>query len=231
MTESMSTILSVRGTARVDVPPDMATLGCLLEAVDDTPPAALNTASRRLDALRAALAELGGAARTASSQREPLTWLARAATTHDEYDHMHDGRRTGRTVAVVRLVLEVRDFTLLQRVGEVLAVQSGVTLEHVSWSADDDNAGWPRVRADAIKAAISRGSDYAAALGGRLQRLDHLADQGLLAAGDQDHARVASLAAMSFGKGGGDMPSLDPEPIELTAVIEARFAASLPALG
>ena len=101
-----------------------------------------------------------------------------------------------------------------------------------SWIASRvewDNPAWPDVRAAAIRAAVRKGHDYAAALGGKLYQVEHIADVGLLGSGDDVHYESASLRMASAGGMGGDesdAPSLDPVPQELAATIEARFSAT-----
>lgn len=136
-------------------------------------------------------------------------------------------------VAGLQATAACRELDSLAAVVEALAVIDGVSFGGVTWLVDHDNAGWRLVRADAIAAALAKGSDYATALGGTVRSVEHVADQGLLS--DGDHAGphdVVSLAARASA-GGGDrpVPRLDPEPQELRAVIEARLVAEVPALG
>ncbi|MCW2495004.1 SIMPL domain-containing protein [Jatrophihabitans sp.] len=100
----------------------------------------------------------------------------------------------------------------------------------MSWHVDPDNPAWADVRAAAIAAAIEKGHDYAAALRGTLLRVEQVADTGLLG-GSEPPGRMRALAAgasrgssESFGPGA---PSLDPEPQEVSAVIEARLIAAI----
>ena len=84
------------------------------------------------------------------------------------------------------------------------------------------------MRADAIQAAIAKGRDYAAALGGTLRSVEHIADAGLLGGDASQFAFTGSRAVARAASRGGeepDAPSLDPVPQELAAVIEARFTA------
>ena len=128
------------------------------------------------------------------------------------------------------LHLTVRDFDLLDPVSDRLAQHELFNIHGVNWSVDDDNAGWPLVRAEAIQAAIRQGRDYAAALGCTLAGIEHVADAGLLGGegggpGGRIYATALGAAARSSGVGGGG-PSLDPVPQELSATIEARFRAT-----
>jgi uncharacterized protein YggE len=111
----------------------------------------------------------------------------------------------------------------------VLAAGEAVAVLGVSWHVDWDNPAWPLVRADAVQAAIGKGRDYAAALGGTLRSVEHIADAGLLGGGGSSQfgftgSRVLARAA-SRGAAEPDAPSLDPVPQELAAVIEARLTA------
>jgi uncharacterized protein YggE len=101
-----------------------------------------------------------------------------------------------------------------------------LTVHEVSWHADWDNPGWRQVRAAAIAAAIAKGRDYAAALGGRLAAVGHIADPGLIGGDGQHWAATAGRALALASPDTQGLPSLDPVPQELTAVIEARFTAA-----
>ena len=133
--------------------------------------------------------------------------------------------------ATVAVVIAVRAFDTLEALGAVLATHEALNVREVSWHVDWDNPAWPEVRAAAIQAAIRKGHDYAAALGGSLHNVEHIADAGLLGgSGDGGSFRSAGRALMArsaSGDGGeSDAPSLDPVPQELAATIEARFTAA-----
>lgn len=224
MTESATAVLSVRGTATLEVEPDCATIDCGIRMIERDKQDALAGAARHLDSVRSELERLGGVARTSRAQRVPLSWLARTFSTRDEYSE--NGKRpTGRIIAATNLTIEIRDFALMERVGSALAADPATQINGVNWSADDDNAGWQQVRAAAIAAAIQQGRDYAAALGGALLRIDQVADAGLLDGGRPQHFYRA--AAMSGRWEEDAPPSLDPQPIELSTSIDVRLLASV----
>jgi hypothetical protein len=130
----------------------------------------------------------------------------------------------------VALHLVVRAFDLLDRLGGVLATHEAFSVHHVAWDVDPDNPTWPQVRAAAIRAAIDKGRDYAAALGGSLNRVEHIADVGLLGGEGITYGRASlALARSSAESAGGipETPSLDPVPQELIAIIDARFIANV----
>ena len=231
MSEATGLLLSVRGEARRMVAPDQAQVDVTVEVSRGSKAEAARVAAAGLDGLTADLAALGGVTLEAGTGHRPLTWSAQSMTTYAERAHDQDTGQyqpTGQVTAEVAVVVAVRSFELLDAIGAVLAGRETVTVQRVSWHVDWDNPAWPLVRADAIQAAISKGRDYAAALGGTLRSVEHIADAGLLG-GDTSQwrftgGRVTAQAA-SRGAAGPDAPSLDPVPQELAAIIEARFTA------
>jgi uncharacterized protein YggE len=231
MSDPTGPFLSVRGDARQTVAPDYVTLAGTIEISRGSKAAALRAAAGSLDRIIADLTALGGVALGAETERRPLTWSAQSATTHAERDHNEQTGRyeaTGQVTATVAVLITVRGFGLLDTLGAVLAAHETLSVHGVGWEVDWDNPAWPVVRAAAIQAAIRKGRDYAAALGGSLHSVEHIADAGLLGGGDSTQYRFTSGArAMSTGGSRDqDTPSLDPVPQELTATIEARFTAT-----
>jgi uncharacterized protein YggE len=225
-------LLSVRGEARQMVSPDYAMVAAAIQATRGSKAEAVRAAAAGLDGLTADLAAHGGVALDAGTGRRPLTWSAQSATTQEEHAHDNQTGRfepTGRVTAVVAVMIAVRAFGLLDTLGAVLAAHEAVSVHQVTWDVDWDNPGWHDVRAAAIQAAIQKGRDYAAALGGALRSVQHIADAGLLGGGNAQHqfTGVRGMAALSPGPAGGEpgAPSLDPVPQELTAIIEARLTA------
>jgi hypothetical protein len=232
--ETITALLSVRGEARVTVAPDFVVLNGVLRATQDTKAEALEVAAAGLNQLTTDLGSLGGVPLTVGSQRRPLSWSAYSATTEAEHEHDEQTGRyapTGRIIASVALHLVVRAFELLDRLGGVLANHEAFRVHHVAWDVDPDNPSWPEVRAAAIRAAIDKGGDYATALGGSLNRVEHIADVGLLGGDGITHGRASFAQARSLivDSAGGmpETPSLDPVPQELIAIIDARFIANV----
>jgi uncharacterized protein len=230
MSERDGVLVSVRGEARRTVPPDSAVIAGTIAATRGSTAEAARAAAAALDSLTADLAALGGVALGMETSRRPLTWSAHSAATRQE--HAHDKRTgqyepTGQVTGTVDLHIEVRDFGLLARLGSQLSTHEAFRMHEVSWHVDWDNPGWHDVRAAAIQAAISKGRDYATALGGQLISIEQIADPGLIGGGEQWVSSSGRSARLSAGLGGdaGGTPSLDPVPQELTALIEARFHA------
>jgi uncharacterized protein YggE len=235
--EPNTPVLSVRGEARQTVAPDSVFLPGALTVTARSKPDALRAAAAALESLTADLRSLGGAPLRPETERNPLTWSAFSASTHAEGNH--DPRTgsyelTGRVTATVAVITTIRDFALLDRLSALLARHESLAIHHAGWNVDADNPAWPEVRAAAINSAIRKGRDYAAALGGSLLEVLHIADVGLLGgeSGDAGMRRMGGSAyfpAAAMATAGGpapDAPSLDPVPQELTATIEARFTTA-----
>jgi uncharacterized protein YggE len=233
MSETGTALLSVRGEARATVAPDFGILNGVLRATQDTKPEALEVAAAGVSQLTSELGSLGGVPLTVGSERRPLTWSVYSTTTEVEHEHDEQTGRygpTGRIIASVAVHLVVRAFDLLDRLGGVLATQEAFSVHYVAWDVDPDNPTWPQVRAAAIRAAIDKGRDYAAALGGSLNRVEHIADVGLLGGEGTTYAHAGVALARSSAGGMPETPSVDPVPQELIAIIDARFLANVAAL-
>jgi len=231
--DSTGVLISVRGEARRVVPPDYGTLSAVIEVTQEEKAEAVRLAGATLERLTVDLVALGGVALEAGTERHPLTWSTQSVATireqaHNEATGYHEP--TGRMTALVDLLFTVRAFDRLDQLGEILIGYDTVRVRHIEWAVDWDNPAWPDVRATAIAAAVAKGRDYAAALGGSLLAVEHIADAGLLGGSDGGFRGTASAAGGRASRGGGRggegaLPSLDPVPQELTAIIEARLRA------
>lgn len=227
-------LLSVRGEAARTVTPDVAYLIGSVEVGERSKEKALAAAAAAQRALVTDLASLEGVPLTAETERSPLTWAAYSATSRQESTYnQRTGRAeaTGRVVATVRLRIAVRELGRLQDLSAALAGHPAFHLQYVSWSVDDDNPQWKEVRHDAIQAALRKARDYAESLDASLVRIEQVADAGLLAAPARPEHGVAALRApAAASRPADDVPSLDPVPQDISAVIEARVRTSVATL-
>lgn len=119
-------VLSVRAEARTTVEPDSVTLSCSLAVSRDSKVRALAGVAGALADLTAHLSGLGAIPLTRTTIRAPLTWSAQSARTEPQRaldEQTGAWLPTGLTTATVSLVVEVRAFDLLDRLGQVLAAQ------------------------------------------------------------------------------------------------------------
>lgn len=220
-------MLSVRGEAQRTTAPDQACVFSTVSATSGSKSSAAAEMHAALSSILTDLAALGGEVLTAASTRAVLTWSIQSMQTHEEHDHDRvTGAHgpTGRHESSASLLVNVRNFSLVEGVAAALGGRDSVAIHSVSWSVDQDNAEWAVVRADAIHAALLKGQDYATALGGTVIRVDHVADAGLLGGDGSTGVFRHQNFALASGSSGEDT-SLDPVPQVLSATIEARFTA------
>ncbi len=231
MNEPSTAVLSVRGEASRLVPPDSGLFHAAITCVRPTKADALTAAGAAVTALTAELAAIGGRVRT--PERSPLSWAVDATSTRPEMDYERKARTptgTGRTYATVALRIQLRDFDRIDDVAAILEGIDELDVRGVSWDVDADNPAWPEVRADAIRAAVTKGRDYAAALGGALVRVEQIADAGLLGSSGSRLFSGTPFAQSGWREQSApqeDRPSLDPQPQELAATVEARLLATV----
>ena len=227
MNDAGSALLSVRAEARQLVAPDYAVVDGMIEHTAGSKTETVRLAALSVDSLTTDLAALGGVPFEESAPRRPLTWSVHSSSTHEErYHDRETGRpeRTGQVTATVALRVTVRDLDMMDAVSGVLAAHPGLNVHAVTWHVDWDNPAWPQVRAAAIHAAIGKARDYAAALGGALHHIEHVADAGLLGGDAVAYQPLHMTArAMSASAAGPGTPTLNPVPQELIATIDARF--------
>jgi uncharacterized protein YggE len=234
MNDVGSVLLSVRAEARQLVAADYAVMEGMIEHTAGSKAEAVRSVASTVNRLTAELDALGGVPFDQSAQRRPLTWSAHSSSTHEERYHDKETRRvepTGQVTATVTLRVTVRDLDMLDALSAVLAAHQNLNVHSVTWHVDWDNPVWPQVRAAAIRTAIAKARDYAAALGGTLQQVEHVADAGLLggdAAGYDSRKAPQTARAMSMNPGTGEpgTPALNPVPLELIATIDARVRST-----
>lgn len=220
MTETAGpTRLSVRADAQRDVAPDLAHLSASVSVVAESSAAARDGATSALARLTGTLAELGGAVRTVENPGAPLTWTVRGIRSW-----AGKARSGPRFRANAAVGIEVREFALVAAAATAIERDDDIRIDSIRWRVDDDNPGWALVRADAIRAALRKGQDYADALGGAVQSVEHVADAGLL--GDRDSSGRKSVVSLGLMSQSGEALVLDPVPQTISAVIEARFLAT-----
>jgi len=231
MNDAGSALLSVRAEARQLVAPDYAVVDGLIEHTAGSKVEAMRLAASSVDRLTTDLAALGGVPFEEDAKRRRLTWSAYSSATREErYHDKQTGllQRTGQVTATVALRVTLRDLDTLAAVSAVLAAHQSLNVQAVTWHVDWDNPAWPQVRAAAIRAAAGKARDYAAALGGTVHHVEHVADAGLLGGGDAVAYQPARMVAraMSASAEALGTPELNPVPQELIATIEARFRAA-----
>ncbi|WP_040165086.1 SIMPL domain-containing protein [Microbacterium gorillae] len=131
--------------------------------------------------------------------------------------------------AVISTRSEWTDFSALSEWIGSVSEREGITVDGVSWRLSEatDKEQEAAVAQHAVAVAVARAQAYADALGlGTVQALE-VADAGLLGdtkGGSSDE--MPRMAMMAGGHGGNDSLALEPQPIRVSATVEARFRAS-----
>src|SRR5213594_4358426 len=89
------------------------------------------------------------------------------------------GRLTGQVVAHAFSTVRVRDLPLLEGIESIVADTATARRQSIRWHVDSDNSAWQQVREEAIRQAVEQARHYAAALGGAITAVEHVADLGL----------------------------------------------------
>lgn len=115
----VTTLISVRGDAELEVDPDSVTVTVTIPAHSESTAArALPNVSRTVAKLTDELVGLGGRVRAAGQDRAPLSWTQSQINCVPEVSHnQRKGRyeNTGRFTARTSIPVEVRQFELLER--------------------------------------------------------------------------------------------------------------------
>jgi uncharacterized protein YggE len=220
MTEP-TTVLTVRGEAHVVIPPDEAEICCVVRSVPTDRFRSVTDVRAKLAKVTSLLHKWGAVPRTPETLRGDLTSLVCGLVVQEDRDD-RTGQQTGRYRATTTIRVFARTFGGIETLITALSALDGVEIVSVRWSVDRDHPGWARARTEAARAAIRSAHDYARVLGGALLSVEQLADAGLM---DQFEPQERVMAARSAVAEAGF--SLDPEPQQLSAVVEARFTATV----
>ncbi|MEU6203686.1 SIMPL domain-containing protein [Micromonospora musae] len=208
-------VVTVRGEAYREVPPELARFAVTVTARDRDREATLTRLAERAAAVRVRLDGEGAAI----DRRETGELRVRPETR----------RGTERVVAwhgSVTTTVTVSDFTALGELMLRVAELDQVEIAGPWWSLRPDSPTYREVRHAAIADALARGREYAEALSARVTALVELADTGV------ERPMMARMAYAGGPEGGGGPElDLDPQPQSVQAAVQARFAISEPVLG
>lgn len=210
--------VTVRGTARRDVEPDRVRLTLSLSAEAERADDALAELTRRSRVLDRVLEEAAG---DVLRRRPSSVWVG------PSYDRR--GQQRGQQ-ATASVDVEVRAGGAPGELVARAVAEPRARVSSMQWAVDDDNPAHAEVRAAAVVDARARAEVYARAAGMRLGVLDWVAEPGL-GARNRDPAeaehRVAAVAHRAAGpesaEDGRSVLDLSPEPVPLTAAVEARY--------
>ena len=206
-------VVSVRGEAFREVPPEIARFSVTVAARDRDRRRTLARLGERAGAVRALVETYGSAV-----ERQETG----ALRVHPELKR--SGERVAAYQGSVTTTVTVSDFTVLAELMLRLADQDQTTVTGPWWQLRPDSPIHREARREAVGAAVARAREYAEALGARLTGLIEIADTGL--------AGPTAMTRAAYQVDGGGPPELDLDPEQQTvhATVEARFTITAPDL-
>ncbi len=212
-----SPVVTVRGEATSQVPPELATIS-----------AAVSASGQTSDQVARALAS--GSERLAEVVDRFAAAVDRSSTSglwiHPVTDRRNAAKVTGYRGSVGREVV-VHDFTRLSDLVLALSALPGTEIGGPWWSLRPDSGVHRDVRLAAIADGRRRADDYAAAFGARVTELLEISDQ----APGIGHPMAREMMFAS-AKGGPPEASFDfePQPQSVSGQVTLRFAITSPVL-
>lgn len=223
------TTITVQGTFSAFYPAERATIAVVVQHESSTRDQAFSAALDAAEAVRVTIREVEVADSAVISR-----WSSNTVQVWSERPWLQDGSR-GEQQFFAREDFSVTfaDFTMLAAWIESVVAVDGVNVASIEWSLTPGRktSATTEVRSRAVQDARTKATVYAQALGLGSVRAIAVADPGML--GDQ--VRGATSEAPMFarvasaGDAGDSRLALVPEKIEVSATVDARFAATLAA--
>jgi uncharacterized protein YggE len=203
----------VRGEAMVRVDPEIAALAVTVTGRARDRQSALERCRTRQDEVRAVVTAAGDAVETVET------------TGFSVQREIRDRRADGDPVASVHTRLTVGRLDAVGDLAVALGRLDDVAVAGPWWQLRADSDVFEQARLAAVRDAVRRARQYAAAFGSELTALLEISDVGL------SGGRLEVAGAMgAMGTFGDDELSLDLTPArqEVHGVVEVRFAMSAP---
>jgi uncharacterized protein len=211
MTEPIGSapLVTVRGEAQLEGPPDLATVGLTLHASGDSPEAA-----------RSQLAE--GSAKVAGLLAEFETAVERSSTSGVHVFPVFNRRTPPKITGyqgTFSTQIVVADLESLSALVLALTALPNSQLDGPWWSLRHDNAMYREARLAAIADARQRAADYAAAFGTAVADLVEVSDLNTGFGG------VREMRAFAVGKGAEDAAfEFEPATQTVSGQVTVRFS-------
>lgn len=222
----MTTEITVRGSFSAFEPPERGTVHATVALEGPQMQPVFDQVVRDLDRVKASVEPLH------DPERGAVTWWA---TQHVRTWAHRPWHKDGKQLPLVHhasvgIEVKFRDFGALARwVSEHVEHTQGFSLDGVAWTLTEKRKQElvSLVRTRAVQDATARAQQYADALGLGQVRPVALADAGMLGEGlhPQGAPQAAFMRAAAAGGGGEVQLELAPEDIEVSASVDARFAA------
>jgi uncharacterized protein YggE len=202
----------VRGEAYVQVEPELADVGVTVRTRARDRQTALERCAARQQEVAAVVTAAGDAVETVATA---------SVSVHLE---VRDRRAPGEPVASVHTRLTLGRIDAVGDLVVALGRLDDVEVDGPDWRLRPDSPAVEQARLDAVRDAVHRARQYAAAFGAELTALLEVSDVGTSGSGFRVAGAMASMARFENG------PQLDLTPArqEVHGAVEVRFAMSEP---
>ncbi|GAA2111487.1 SIMPL domain-containing protein [Actinomadura alba] len=216
-------LVSVRGETVLEVEPEIARLTVYVHARDKDRRRALERLTERNRECLDLIGEYGDAVEQVETSGLSISPIVRDKRRDEKVD---------RYQGTVHTTVTVAEFSVL---GEIVTRLGDLELTSVHgpwWALRRDSDVYRRAAQQAVRAAVTRATDYADALGCRLTGLVRLSDEGLSTDGGGREQVYGMVAAAVPASSSGALPAIDLEPQKqvVRAAVEARFTMTAPEL-
>jgi len=202
----------VRGEAYLLVEPELAEVGVLVRVRARDRDSALERCAARQEEVMTVVAAAGDAVETAETA---------AVSVHLE---VSDRRAPGEPIATVHTRVVLRRTEAVGDLVVTLGRLDDVEVTGPDWRLRRDSPAITRARREAVRDAVERARQYAAAFGAELTALVEISDAGLSGGGFRVAGAMASMARFE----GAPQLDLTPARQEVHGVVEVRFTMSEP---
>lgn len=161
-----------------------------------------------------------------------IRWSSDRVSIWSDRPWSQDGKRLALVHhASVGARAEFSDFAALSEWVTKVSEREGISVDGITWelTPDTSRATEREVASQAVQVAVDRATAYAAAIGLTGVTALEIADVGLLSKASPESGQGSPKmmrAMMASDMGGGPALEFEPQPIIVTAAVEARFAAS-----
>ncbi|MFI9234637.1 SIMPL domain-containing protein [Streptomyces cinnamoneus] len=218
--------VAVRGEARLEVDPEIARIGITVNARGTDRRNTLEDLTHRNNHVLDLLKSYGTAVEKLETGRFSITPQLTERGRNERIRAYH---------GTVHLTATLADFTALGEIATRLAELDLTQVDGPWWSLRPDSPAHRDARQQAVREAVQRAREYAAALGAELTAVVELADTGAENTGLPGYPPPAPGGMMrtaGYGGAPAPAPALDLEPQRQTvyAQVNARFTMSPPVL-
>lgn len=223
-TATGGTVITVRGEYSARYPAERATLTASVAFDGEDREAIIEATAAAAASFREHLVEL-------KADRSITSWSSDRVHIWSDRPWNQDGVQLDPvTHASIGFRVVFSDFDELGQLLTDFATEDGIGFQFISWDLTDatKTTATAEVRSRAVRDAVAKATVFAQSIGLGSVRATALADPGMLGVQSSGESPTADMNLAAFRSKSADAPELavNPEDIEVTARVDARFTAA-----